>query len=185
MEMAPGEARGNRGAGGARGEPVVAAAISPSATYADHGEALRNYLVRLTRDPASAEDLVQEAFIRLLSETRAGRPPAHPRAWLFRVAINLATSRARHQGVAARRASQLIHGGVVPSPEDEMLDREAATKLGHRLDSLPQHVRTALLLTAHGYSGSEVARIIGRSEVATRSLLSRHRSRLRSALSVS
>jgi RNA polymerase sigma-70 factor, ECF subfamily len=181
MEMATGEADGDRGSGGARGEPVVAAAISPSATYAAHGEALRGHLVRLTRDPAAAEDLVQETFIRLLSEIRSGRPPVHARAWLFRVAANLATSRARHQGVATRRAPHLVRGGVAPSPEDEMLDREAARALSNRLDSLPHHVRAALLLTAYGYSGGEIARIIGRSEVATRSLLSRHRSRLRSA----
>lgn len=68
---------------------------------------------------------------------------------------------------------------VAASPEEELLDREAAYALRGRLTGLPAHVREALLLTAEGFSGAEVARRIGRSELATRSLLCRYRSRLR------
>jgi len=46
---------------------------------------------------------------------------------------------------------------------------------------LPGDARAALLLSAHGYSGAEIALHIGRSELATRSLICRHRSRLRSS----
>lgn len=179
--MVRGEISGDRGADTARGEPVAALATLASTAYAEHGDALRTYLAGYTRDSAAADDLVQEAFIRLLVECSAGRAPSHPRAWLFRVGTNLAASRARRQGVAARRASELLPRGVAPSPEDELLDREAALSLSNRLDHLPEGVRTALLLSAHGYSGAEIARRIGRSQLATRSLLCRHRSRLRSA----
>jgi RNA polymerase sigma-70 factor (ECF subfamily) len=145
----------------------------------EHGDALRAYLTGFTRDRAAAEDLVQETFLRLLTETAAGRHPAHLRAWLFRVAANLATSRARRQGVATRRAPELAHRGVAPSPEDELLDREAALALAGRLAGLPDPVRVALILAAHGFTGAEIGRRIGRSALATRSLLCRHRGRLR------
>ena len=164
--------------GGARGEPVADEAISATA-FVEHGEALRAFAYGFTRDRPAAEDLVQEAFLRLLTELAAGRPPAHPRAWLFRVAANLATSRARRQGVAARRASELVSRDVVPSPEDELLDREAALALRLRIEGLPQAARMALVLAAHGFSGAEIATRIGRSEPATRSLICRHRGRLR------
>lgn len=179
MGMARGETSGDRGTHRARGEPVAAAAISFATAYDEHGAALRRHLVRYTGDAASAEDLVHEAFVRLLTEAAAGRPPAHLRAWLFRVAVNLATSRARRLGVASRRAPELVRREVAPSPEDELLEREVARDLHGRLASLPEHARTALMLAAHGYSGAEIARHIGRSELARRSILCRSRSRLR------
>jgi RNA polymerase sigma-70 factor (ECF subfamily) len=182
MRMARGETIGDRGAQCARGEPVATSAISFATAYGEHGDALRRHLVRYTGDPASAEDLVHEAFVRLLSETAAGRPPEHVRAWLFRVAVNLATSRARRLGVASRRAPELARREVAPSPEDELLEREAVRDLNGRLAGLPVHVRMALVLAAHGYSGAEIARRIGRSELATRSILCRTRSRLRAGL---
>lgn len=182
MGTARGEMHGDRGAGGARGEPVAALAISVSAAYTEHAGALRAYLTRHTRDAAAAEDLVHETFIRLLTETAEDRAPVHLRAWLFRVAANLAASRGRRQGVAARRAPELIPRGVAPSPEDELLEREAARALHRRLAHLPDHVRAALLLSAHGYSGAEIAIRIGRSELATRSLLCRYRGRLRNRI---
>lgn len=179
MEMARGETSGDRAAGGARGEPVAAVAISTSAAYDEHGAALRQFLGRYTRDASAAEDLAHEAFVRLLIESSAGRGPTNVRAWLFRVGINLATSRARRQGVAARRAGELVPRRFVPSPEEMLIDREESTRLTGLLDGLPDHVRVALLLSAEGYSGAEIARTIGRSELATRSLLCRQRSRLR------
>jgi len=181
MGMARGETSGDRGEGSARGEPVAAVAISASAAYADHAPALAAFLTGLTRDASAAEDLVHEAFVRLLTEIAEGRPPAHVRAWLFRVAANLAASRGRRRGVAARYAPALVTRGIVPSPEDELLEREGARALHRRIADLPQDVRTALLLTADGYSGAEVARRIGRSPLATRSLLCRYRVRLRAA----
>jgi len=71
---------------------------------------------------------------------------------------------------------------VVPSPEDELIDRESAALLAGRLAALPDDVRAALLLSADGYSGAEIARRIGRSEPATRSLMCRHRRELRDSV---
>lgn len=181
MGMARGETSGDRGTRRARGEPVAALAINPATAYDQHGEALRRYLARYTGDGAAAEDLVHEAFVRLLAESAAGRPPVHLRAWLFRVAVNLATSRARRQGVASRRASELAGREAAPSAEDELLERELRLDLNGRLAGLPDDARTALVLAAHGFSRAEIARRIGRSELATRSMLCRSRSRLRAA----
>lgn len=136
-----------------------------------------------TSSAPSADDLVQETFVRLLTEVMADRPPLHLRGWLFKVATNLAASRARRQQLAVRRTPDLVDRQVVPSPEEMLLDRKAARSLGDRLTDLPAHVRTALLLSAHGFSGAEIAARIGRSELATRSLLCRHRRRLRLAAS--
>ena len=180
--MARGERRGDRGTKRVRGETVAGLAILAATAYADHADSLRGHLAAYTRDAAAAEDLLHETFIRLLTELAAGRTPRHLRAWLFRVAVNLAASNARHHGVVRRRAPELVRREVVPSPEDELIDREAAGAITGRLAHLPGDVRAALLLSAHGYSGAEIARHIGRSELATRSLICRHRSRLRDSV---
>ena len=180
--MARGERRGDRGTTRVRGETVAGLAILAANAYADHADALRGHLAAYTRDRSAAEDLLHETFVRLLTELAAGRVPLHLRAWLFRVGINLAASRARHHGVARRRAPELLRRDVVPSPEDDLIQREAARALAVRLAHLPGDVRAALLLSAHGYSGAEIARHIGRTELATRSLICRHRSRLRDSL---
>jgi RNA polymerase sigma-70 factor, ECF subfamily len=153
------------------------------AAYTAHGAALRRHLLRLTRDDSVAEDLAQEAFIRLLSEVRSGRPPVDTARWLRRVATNLAISRSRRLQAADRwRQRHLTDGSAGPSPEDAVLDREQRRELAERLSSLPSDARTALMLAAHGFTGSEIGVEIGRTALATRSLLCRARTLIRAQL---
>src|SRR5688572_12903966 len=70
--------------------------------YRRHAPAIERQALALTRDPAAAEDVVQETFARLAAELRAGRRPDNVGAWLHRVATNLVTSRGRRMQVAAR-----------------------------------------------------------------------------------
>ena len=62
------------------------------AAYESCRPALLRYLTSVTRDPCQAEDLVQDAFLRLTTEVAAGRVPDDPGAWLHRVGHNLAMS---------------------------------------------------------------------------------------------
>ena len=179
MSVARGETVGDRDGSAVRGESVAAVAALVSAAYDEHAVALRAHALRCLRDAAAAEDVVQDAFVRLMAESAAGRAPASPRAWLFRVVTNLVVTRVRHHSVAARRAADLLDRALAPSPEELLVEREAAASLDARLEGLPAHARTAMVLAAHGYSGAEIALRIGRSELATRSLLCRQRRRLR------
>ena len=63
-----------------------------------------------------------------------------------------------------------------------VLGEERATVVRDAVASLPRVERAALVLAAEGYAGREIARAIGRSEGATRTLMCRARSRLRSEL---
>jgi RNA polymerase sigma-70 factor (ECF subfamily) len=146
-----------------------------------HAE-LYNFLRRSTRDEGAAEDLLQEAFLRLTREVDAGRMPEHVRGWLYRVATNLAISRGRRRMTVldwmsryGRRALE----GVAESPEAGVLARERSSAIETVLGRLPADARTALLLSADGFSGEEIAAAIGRSHGATRTLLSRARVRVR------
>jgi len=150
-----------------------------------HGE-LYAFLADATRDSATAEDLLQESFLRLLREARAGRMPERPRPWLYRVAANLVTSRGRRL-VTARRWFERTGIGehraaVAQSPEGRLLSHEAAGELDRVLAQVGPHARTALLLSAEGFNGREIASALGRSEAATRTLMCRARIRVRREL---
>ena len=154
--------------------------------YEAHHAEVYAFLVRSTRDPSAAEDLLQETFLRLTTEARAGRAPEQVRAWLFRVASNLAISRVRRHATANTymdRYGQTDHdGAVMDSPEATALRRERNETLERALNDLPADARVALLLSAHGFRGEEIAETIGRSHGATRSMLLRARLRVRDEL---
>jgi RNA polymerase sigma-70 factor (ECF subfamily) len=135
--------------------------------------------LRATRDPEAAEDVTQEAFIRLLAEVRAGRAPENVGGWLYRAVSNLVISRARRAAVARRLAPRLAEVAGPDQPDAVALRRESQAELRRALASLSKDERTALLLAASGASGVEIAARLGRSHGATRALMCRARTRLR------
>ena len=144
---------------------------------------LHGYAVAVTRDLSIAEDLVQESFLRLLREHRAGHPPTDPRGWLFRVCTNLVRSRFRRKVVADRNAPMLRTGDIGESAEEAVLRSDDRQHLQRALAMLPEELRMALMLSAEGFSGREIASTLGRSEGATRTMLWRGRTELRRHLS--
>ena len=145
-----------------------------------HAE-LYNFLRRSTRDESAAEDLIQEAFLRLTREVSAGRTPENMRAWLYRVASNLAISRGRRRTTVFAWMSRYGQRAddVAESPESIVLGRLRYAALDAAMAALSADARTALLLSVEGFSGEEIADTIGRSHSATRTLLSRARVRVR------
>ena len=155
------------------------------AAWTDHHEEVFAFLVRTTRDPEVAEDLLQEAYLRLTPRSgRTGRPTTSgpgSTAWA-------PTSRSAAVG-ASRPPSGGSSGSAAPgrrprrpTPEAGYLAREGRADLLGLLADLDPDARAALLLSAEGFSGAEIAAAIGRSEAATRTLLCRTRVRVRSRL---
>jgi RNA polymerase sigma-70 factor, ECF subfamily len=160
-------------------DPADGAALLETAFLA-HARALRGRLISLTRDPAAAEDLVGECFLRLATEIDAGRPPLDAGAWLHRVGRNLAISRARRNAVATKAMPGLFDRGVAASPEDTVVERERDEILYDALASLAGPDRRIVVLAAQGYRPEEIAELIGCTGAATRTRLCRARGRLRS-----
>jgi RNA polymerase sigma-70 factor (ECF subfamily) len=146
-----------------------------------HAELYRAAL-RSCRDPETAEDLVQEALLRLVLEIDAGRTPDNVRAWLHRVVANLAVSLGRRAIVSRRFAGALLNRDEPETPEAVVLDDERRADIAAALQGLPDRARTALLLAASGYSGGEIASAIGSTNCATRTLMCRARLKLRDQL---
>lgn len=152
------------------------------AAYEAHHAEVYGFLARATRDVAAAEDLLQETYLRLTQEARAGQAPLQVRAWLYRVASNLVISRARRLTTARGWRGGSGQTGdlmTMPSPEAGAMRGQGAAEMERVLEGLSTDARLALLLSAEGFGGEETAATIGRSAAATRTLLCRARARVR------
>lgn len=65
--------------------------------FADYQTPLFRYLTRLLGDEERAANLLQDTFARALTALKPHRPPDNPRAWLYRIATNLAYDALRRQ----------------------------------------------------------------------------------------
>jgi RNA polymerase sigma-70 factor (ECF subfamily) len=129
--------------------------------YSHHAKALHGYVRRFCQDGASADDIVQETFIRAwrhLPQLRADGRPIRP--WLFRVARNLLTDADR----AARSRPVTVPASSADGPGDDsglsqVLDQQLVSDALRQLS--PAH-RTVLVETFYrGGSTATVARQLG------------------------
>ena len=141
-------------------------------------------LTFVTRRVDVAEDLAQEAFLRLAQEIDAGRSPDDPGAWLRRVGTNLAMSRGRHLQVVDRREGELPRPAEPASPEDLVVKDELTAAVGVVFAQMSPVEQRALALAAHGFAGCEIAVSLGRTPAATRTLLCRARAKIRERMFV-
>jgi RNA polymerase sigma-70 factor (ECF subfamily) len=150
----------------------------------------RRYLARVVAlgsrtlgDAAEAEDVAQEAFLRLWRTAPSWRPnEAKVGTWLHRVALNLCFDK------LARRREE--HPGdppdavdPSPGPSGALQQRETADHVRAALDTLPDAQRRAITLCHYqGMRNIEAAEIMGVSIEALESLLARGRRKLREEL---
>jgi RNA polymerase sigma-70 factor (ECF subfamily) len=148
---------------------------------------LVNFLYRLVRDSAAAEDLAQEVFLRVYRARGQYMPTAKFTTWMFRIATNLAFNalrdgRHRQLEISVDRSGDdgeseqpgLEVADRQPSIEVELMRRDRAAVIRRAVESLPEKQRAAVLL--HKYQEmdyDEIARILGCSESALKSLLFR------------
>lgn len=144
---------------------------------------IHGFAVHATRDGESAADVTQEAFLRLLQQVEQHGVPANTKAWLLRVASNLVITGHRRRSVADRWQRWVARDEVgSDTPEGTVLRRERQEQVHDALGGVHRDARVALLLAADGFSGREIAAAIGRSELATRTLLCRAKAALRDRL---
>lgn len=145
---------------------------------------LFRYLERMVRDPGAAEELVQEAFLRVYRARERYEPDARFSTWLYRIATNLALNELRrprrrdpHESLDAPEGPSL---SADSQPTDEVVDaRRRAERLEMALAELPERQRAALWLSAvEGLSYAEVADSLDVSESAVKALVHRARTGL-------
>jgi RNA polymerase sigma-70 factor (ECF subfamily) len=145
---------------------------------------LVNFLFRMVREKATAEDLAQEVFLRVYRARAQYSPSAKFTTWMFRIATNLALNSVRDN-----RYARLAVPLDAPPDEDSapmelptremridehMIERDRAEFIRRTIQALPEKQRVAVLL--HKYEEmdyAEIAKILECSESALKSLLFR------------
>jgi RNA polymerase sigma-70 factor (ECF subfamily) len=165
---------------------------------------LKAVIGRIVLNASEAEELAQEAFVRVWQQRDKFRPGAEFRPWLFAIAVNLARNRLRwwrrrpvvslqawEQGAPAAGDPR---GGVPASPSaisdtaelsgSPALERaERAAAVRDAVAALPSDLREALVLFEYEeMSQAEIAAVVGASPKAVETRIYRAREKLRTAL---
>jgi RNA polymerase sigma-70 factor (ECF subfamily) len=137
---------------------------------------------RIVGSDAVAEELVQEAFLRVWLNAPRWRPEAAFLTWLYRIVINLCLNETRRP-----QALPLGAAGDPPDPapgaDTELAARERDRLVAAAIAALPARQRAAIVLTYHqGLSNAEAAVALDTSVSGIETLLVRAKRTLRAAL---
>src|SRR5881398_518035 len=129
-------------------------------------------VMRYVRNPAEAEDIAQEAFIKAYRALPSFRGDSAFYTWLYRIAINTAKNYLVAIGRRAPTSTGFDHEEAENfedaeqlrdsnTPENELLGREIATTVNKAMDALPDDLRTAITLREiEGLSYEEIANVM-------------------------
>jgi len=137
---------------------------------------------RILGNAADAEDVAQEAMLRVWIHAPRWQPLALFRTWFRRVVVNLCLDRKRRaQWVDLEAAGDIVDPAASAGEQVERSERDALVQAA--VGKLPQRQRTAIVLTySEGLSNAEVADALGTSVSAVETLLVRGKQNLRRIL---
>lgn len=161
---------------------------------------VRHFVLRYVSNEHDAEDLIQEAFVRVYRHRTRYRPSSRFSTWLFTIALNLCRNHAEKAGRRptvsldappagaadseddARTALQR-HATTEAGPSDQALASERAQAVRDAIKELPHDLRSAIVLFEYQHlSHAEIAEISGVTPKAVETRLYRARQRLRERL---
>jgi len=147
-----------------------------------HLPAMLGLARRILGNAAEAEDVAQEAFMRVWTHAPRWQPLAKFRTWLTRVVINLCLDRKRRAPwVELETAGDIVD--PAPGAGEKTEDDERERMLAAAIEKLPIRQRSAIVLTyGDGMSNAQVAEILDTSVSAVETLLVRAKQNLRRAL---
>lgn len=156
--------------------------IAFAALFRKHQKYIYNMLLQLTGDPADADDLAQETFLRVHEKLSTFRAESSLRTWMSSIAVNL---------FRIAKRSQKLHESLVldevripathDNPERIVMKREMQWCVMHVLQQhMPRHFREVLVLRdLQEFSYAEISEILGISLSAVKTRLHRARTAFR------
>lgn len=181
---------------GARGfvsERPDGVAVSSAALFAAYHARIRGYVLGIVRDPAEADDLTQEVFLRAHRKLPALQDPNAVLPWLYRIATNVCYDRFRQRSRRPRLDPRDVNdaaaaGGIPATGDGATLDRvivrsEMSACVRGYLEGLSDGYRQVILLhDLQGLTNREIAETLGVSVDTVKIRLHRARRTLRAVL---
>ena len=151
-----------------------------------HGRFVLNIAYSVLRNLEDAEDIAQETFYRTFRSGDLGRID-HMRAWLGRIAWNLALNRSKIRSWDLHNIRPDDELRTLPgresNAEELLIGKERAVLLERVLSSLPRDLREVfVLLTVEGMTSGDAAEILGIADSSVRDRLSRARKAIKRKL---
>jgi RNA polymerase sigma-70 factor (ECF subfamily) len=162
------------------------ASLDPRASCVDHDaselnqrvtqlfEELRDsvyrYLILVVGGPAEAEEISQEAFLECFRFLQSGQTIQNIRAWIFRVAHNLAINQLKSKKYVLTMDSHFwdelcnLRCDPRPTPEQTVLHEEDFRRLHAAMGQLSPQQRQCLVLRAEGFRYKQISEIMGISD---------------------
>jgi len=157
-----------------------------------HSKRAVNLAYRFVGDAALAEDIAQEAFLRVWRNRHRYSPTAKFTTFLYRVVANLCISQHRYH---KRHPATFINPppdetttyfsfpGGLDNPLEKLRQQELAAAVREAIKTLPENQRLAIILLRYeGLSYDEIATVMGTTVAAVKSLLVRARQNLKERL---
>ena len=152
-----------------------------------------NMIYRMLRDADEAEDIAQKVFIQVYKASDRYKPTAQFSTWVFTIARNLTLNeirrRSRKPNMDSIDAAAEPEGDAIPreykdargrDASEDTMQRELVGRIDLGISELPENQRAAILLCKDGdMSYEEIAKVLGCSLSAVKSLLFRARETLK------
>jgi len=167
-------------------------AASSGPLLARHRGPVIHFLYRRVQNPAVAEELAQEVFLRVYRARESYVASAKFTTWLFRIALHLALNNLRDARGEKETGSldqetedglQLQVADRSPSVEQRLVEAARLAEVRRAIRALPDNQRAAVLMHKYEEMGyAQIAQVLGCSESAVKSLLFRAYETLRARL---
>jgi len=164
---------------------AVCDATDAGALFRAYRDRIYRYILRMVRDPAEAEDLTQETFLRAHRRLYLLRHPEAVGSWLYRIATHVCLDRLRQRKLqdsidepeTAKRVEAAVRSR--PSPAEISERRQTSLCVQRCLDYLPDDYRAVILMyQIHLLTVPEIASLLGVKSSTVKMRLHRARRRL-------
>jgi RNA polymerase sigma-70 factor (ECF subfamily) len=151
--------------------------------YKRHRGAVYRFMLRAVKQRAAAEELFQDAWMRVIEARSRYAPQARFTTWLYTIAHNLVVDHWRRKGLTLVELNEEVGATSPDNPARQVEAREALGRFLHALEALPAAQREAFLLHEEGgLSVAEIAKVTGTGEEAAKSRLRYAMAKLKAAV---